>query len=400
MTISFALLNEQGIVVAVDPAIKNELGINMGNKSKILEITPDHSISIIVYNNYNYYNVSFESIVQLYRTEINDVYFDHTNIYFNDFINFIDKRLFDSFNLNDQEEKFIQDLITEKLDQLRDFLPYAEDKVIEKYHLTSQEKIQVAVLEYAEKLLNHELQELEKKVFLDGFSGDDELDLVEKYENRIIDYVKSEFKFYAESWLYKVVTIVVQHLLKTLSDKQIGIAVAGYGEKDLFPSIYKIEFDGKINGKLRHDYYVPLQISADDPATALVLTDTKKISSIITGMSQELDDELYKILAKNTNIHMNKLLKQLQETVPDNNQIYSMLNYEIQNFMYGFKDNVEKFKIKQFNQPFVELLNNRSIDELIYIAELLMHAELFGNEMTSDLDRNDVLYNIAKITKK
>ena len=399
MTISFALLNEQGIVVAADPAIKNKFGVYTENRSKIIEITPNHSICIIVYNNYNYYNVSLESIVQLYRTEMNGVYFDHTNIYFNDFINFVGEKLFKSFNLNGQEEKFIQNIITEKLKQLENFLIDTEGMVIEKYHLTSQNKITEAVLAYGEKSLDIELRELEKKVFLEGFSGDDELDLVGKYEDYIINYVKNEFIYFEESWLYKVVSIIVQHLLKTLSHDKIGIAVAGYGKKDLFPSIYKIEFDGKVNGKLRYDDYVPMQISVDNPATALVLTNTKKISNIISGIDQELEEELYKTLTKNTSLHMNKLLKKLQEIAPENNEIYSMLNYETRKFMYGLKDNVEKIKVNHYNKPFMELLNNRSVDELTYIAELLMHAELFGNEMTSDFDRNDVLYNIASITK-
>lgn len=399
MTISFALLNEQGIVMAADHAMKNKLGIHTKNMQKVFEVTPHHPVGIMIYKHHNYYNISIESIIQLYRSEIKNVYYDHTEDYFNSFIDFIETKLFESFDLKDQEEKFIQDFITDKLMEIQHHLADLENWVIQKYHLTSESEINEALLEHGEQLLDYELKELEKKVLLDSFTGDDELALFKAYENGIISYIENEFKVYAENWLYKIVTIIVQHLLKSLSHKPIGIVVAGYGKKDLFPAIFRVVVDGRVNGKLRYDHYKSTQISSDNSSAFFALTDTKKISNIITGIDQTLEEELYKIFINKTETHGNKLLRNLQEKFPDNQKISSKVRNEFQHFMYHLKNNVDTYKANQFHKPFLKMLDNCSVDELVYIAELLMNAEIFGSDMTSKVDREDVMFNIASITK-
>src|SRR5690625_3826443 len=240
MTYAFALMNKNGVVLAADHAKKNEFGVQTARIKKLFELSPHHPISILVYNNYHYYNIPIESIIDLYRRELQNGYYDHAQFYFDDFLDFLENRLHKTCDLQAYEEKSISNFISTKVQQLYGETLGMQQHVMNEQPNITEDELEQLFFTHGDHRINYELKQLEKETLLERFSKDDEIALFEKYERDIVHTVTQTYHEYKDDWPYKITSIVIQHLLKSLTDNTIGIVVAGYGAKETLPSLYRI----------------------------------------------------------------------------------------------------------------------------------------------------------------
>lgn len=398
MTIAFALMNEHGIVLAADQAKKNQFDVQTGRVKKLFELSPQQPISFMVYNNYSYYNISFDTIIDLYRNDLQNSYYEFAHFYLQDFLDFLENRLSETYDLQNREEKCIDDFITEKVKQLSAKLNDMQNYFLHKHPTATEAEIDAAYFSHGDALLIYELKQLEQETLLEGFTKEDELALFEQYEHKINERIEETFPAVKEDWTYSIVAFVIQNMLKTLSNHAMGIVVAGYGEKELFPSVHRIEIDGKVNGKLRCKYADSYQVTPDNPAMYFSFMPLNKITQTLNGMSENIEHALYEQLQEKTEQIINDMLQKLFANNLDET-IFPIINSEVQHLLYDIQHEFEKIKIEEYNKPLINFIQHRSIDELVHIARTLLHAELFGNHITAEVTEEDILFNIGWITK-
>src|SRR5699024_7366719 len=103
-------------------------------------------------------------------------------------------------------------------------------------------------------LLRERIQNIKEAKYIDVFNDSDFNILIEKYGERIEKFIYKKFESHilVEEWIEEIKYIVIQSLLKEFPNSYSGIVFAGFGNKELYPSVMTLKVDGKINGKLKY----------------------------------------------------------------------------------------------------------------------------------------------------
>ena len=117
MTAVVGILNKHAVAIAADSAVTigGPSGSKIFNKAnKIFTLSKKHPVGIMIYNAASFMATPWETIIKIYREQLNDRYFSTLKEYQQDFIEFLrSKSFYTNVELQIVSlENFIQDIIT------------------------------------------------------------------------------------------------------------------------------------------------------------------------------------------------------------------------------------------------------------------------------------------------
>ena len=116
-----------------------------------------------------------------------------------------------------------------------------------------------------------------------------------KYLNDLISDVKADalLKIHPYERIKKLCEKVCE-LFDTNFDTEgyLGIAIAGYGENELYPSLYHLHFNGMINNKLRFHEIKHYTITDENDAIICPLAQTDVMKTFIEGINNDFISDL------------------------------------------------------------------------------------------------------------
>lgn len=120
--------------------------------------------------------------------------------------------------------------------------------------------MQEIYIQHGWKLLNDRINHLKETDYIDVFNENDFNLVIENYGERIEKFIPKKFEshLFIDEWIEEIKYIVIQSLLKEFSNNYSGIVFAGFGSKEIYPSVISLKVDGKINGKLKYSI-IPYQ---------------------------------------------------------------------------------------------------------------------------------------------
>ncbi|KZX14851.1 hypothetical protein [Methanobrevibacter filiformis] len=233
MTAEIAILNNNALVFASDSAgTVNYQSRNQINDSfnKIFMLSKYEPVGIMIYQNLNFFDISWETIISIYRDKLGKKKFNHLNDYINDFFNFIEC----NFKKNEEEqERYIIKAVKWIVE---DILGTSNDNGLNK--------------EYLENLINEKLANLKDSVNESWDNIPKEfIDLIlKKYRNLITSeinnsmmYCNIPFNLLSSKYFNKLIEIA-QYILY---EDYTGVVFGGFGEDEVHPSVISVNV-GKI----------------------------------------------------------------------------------------------------------------------------------------------------------
>lgn len=380
MTSEMAIYNQNGLVLAADSALTFSIAgrpVNtLNSATKLFAIDKSHYVGIMIYNNATFMGISWQVIINSFKDYIKDEPQDTLDDYVQTFIKYVE-----SMNIYTEASQI--KMIQEYAILLRDGL-----------HIpTSDEpsEIQIVVksiMRYKNRFDTEGLLNIDKDKFVSEFKPW----IVKVFREKYGRHYQNLEKLFVDT-VYDYVCSS-EMIAKTFT----GIIFAGYGVKDLFPSVEQLSFDGTYLNtiKYRKEWTRTADPFGKDHSEASIIPvgQLDTAYSILNGIGQDLDD-----------LRLEEI-NQLEIELKNDANLY----LEDQDDIKSFEKAVSSLLIqnnKEFNQlvkqnytePFVDMIQTLSIQEMGEIAETLVSATAFKRKYSGDLRTSGGPIDILAISR-
>ena len=375
MTSELLILTPSAVALAADSAVtigdkKTYNGVN-----KLFMLSNNPPIGIMTYNIANFLNIPLETIIKEFRNNlspnINSLY-DLSE----EFNHFLEEVVKDSVNKESFDEKlkyFIEILKIESekfnIDEFKRIVALDVDNFNESELGEHHEQI-CSKLEEQEELFDVFIQEIED----------------EDEKNEFLSNLKKFF------------------INKIFLDPFIGIVIAGFDNKKLFPSF--IHF--KINYLYGNNFILNI-IDEDEIGKTRVILKPFAQGDVINTFLSSIDIETKCAIVKYFATVQQNYINDIKEAIKENNKIngkdeiqvlneISKIELQNENLVESFSDFIESLK-KEHSQPIIDSIAYLPKEELSNLAESLIKITSLKIKVQKDLETVGGPVDVAIITK-
>lgn len=377
MTAEIAIMNKRAIALATDSAVTIGDGDKFYNTAdKLFMLSKFHPIGIMIFNNAEFMGVPWELIIKQYRDYVGTEEFDSLGEYCNSFLDYLKH---EDFNLSKCESDYVNSLVKWFINDLNRQIQKNHDKMIE-------------VL--ARKLNPDELKDMVEQSIMHYQSLVNSFNDIKDLPGNFDEYIEEKYK---EEILRLIDNIIGASFIKpeclgillksciTIFRKQIrdnsysGIVIAGFGKKDIFPSLVEYEISGMVNGVIR--FVLKQQRGID----------TKKDYDIVPFAQTDIVDTFLKGISPSyLNVINDSFKTQIISSIEDiDNGILDTINKskvkeEITKKWNDVIEAVNDYSNNKYLFPILRAIRVLPKDELASMAESLVNLTSFKRQVAVD----------------
>lgn len=403
MTAQIATMNTGGIALASDSAVTIKGRKVYNSAEKLFGLSENHTVGVMVYGANSMFHFPWETIIKLYGSKLNDP-FDTLKEYMESFLQFLNKNEYSEFMSEVNEEKYIVDKLYSKIKQLHSKLSRINKRLSSEYgELRPQNEIQEMYDQQAKAFIDKRMNHLKEKSYPRGFNHKDYELLLEKYAKRIVELVRNKFEshLYLMEWLEGINYILIQALIKEFSGNFSGIVFSGFGNKELYPSLYILIIDGKINNKTK--YFVEKR-SIDDATHGMILPFAQRdmIKGFLDGINGEMEKLLLTDLKNEFNLLSDTLIHNLNDNFREEIDLEAIENEISDALMQVYdrqRENILRYKRENFTYPILDVVESLPVKELADMAEALLNVAALKRKFSTSVESVGGPIDVAVITK-
>ena len=369
MTSEVIIMNKNAITIASDSTVtvgnnKTYTGVN-----KIFMLSNNPPMGIMIFGSPNFENIPLEALISEFSKITNFKEPPDIISIKDDFLDFLGKKT-PSTDLHSKMESEFENF-------KMDFTPEIKSRNIDDL-MVFLDALQIALPSFLK----------DYKDIINQF--DDE------FKQMIPNHIPSEFH---DEIITKLKNIYLNRIIRMGT----GIAIAGFSEKDMFPSVVTFNIVLNNNKKIEITDYDEL---LNYPESAIIpFAQQDVINTLITGIDNNI--EIFLIDYFNTFIH--SIIDDLKDEFSNNNKIDNNALSDINNIMDTFEKTsnkrTEDFKktiitIKEdVSDPFVDSFAVLPKEELAKMSESLIHITALKRKIDSNLKTVGGDINVAIISK-
>lgn len=401
MTAEICVMNTMGIALAADSAVTIGSGRKIYNSAnKLFTLSKYNPVGIMVYGNANFVRIPWESIIKVYRQNLGQKTFDKLEEYSHDFISYLKNSPFHELMCPEQEEYYVLSTISSYFEILvKDIIKSLQARVNEVPNLTDEETL----INLANAKVEALLKKYDETEFITNFNDEDIRYLLDKYGEHLSELIRGIFEkmIYSEELITNLSYIGVNYLVKEFSPDRSGIVIAGFGEKEIYPSLFSHHIDGTINGKVKTVLDDEERIGFNNAASIIPFAQSDMAQTFIRGIDPEFEqlsngyiNYIFEELPK-------KIVSQFENILPDEmiDNIRKNLVEEFKRINDNYNEVMNNYKQENFTRPIINVVRSLPKDELAEIAEALVNLTSFRRKVSSSPETVGGPIDVAVITK-
>lgn len=373
MTAEIGIINRRGIALAADSAMTvsttNKVTV-INDATKLFSLKNKNYVGMMIYQNEEFMNVPWEVIIDSFSDYMGDNVEPHLNNYVSLFLDYLND--LDIYTEQTEEQLILNNAWTalnylpdnpQSIDEIEDAL----NKLQQTFH--------------ANKLIDMSVEELSQK-----------------YEKLINKVFETKYNHQANDLESLFVKTVMELITSTvMSNNYTGLIIAGYGSKDLFPSLYQLSIDGRINGQIKYkietvDITEPKRCNTTGGIIPFAQSDVVKelISGIDPGLKNTITQQASNII--------NKLDQYIDSFYPSDNRMQDFKNSinSIVQQRYSYFTNYIK---NNYSDPIVDFVESLSLNEMGKMAQTLVNLTSFRRKYAGDIRTVGGLTKVLLISK-
>ena len=377
MSAGICIMNRNAIAMAADSAVTVGDHVAIHNSAnKLFSLSKVAPVGAIIYANGAFMSVPMEIIIKEYKKSIGRKTSPLLKDYLCDFITYLESHVtFFRFDIN--EEAFVKSVFFDLMGGLSgDYNVLSERKQNTKgADLTDEEKEIVGV-----ETLNATIRFIKDIENIDGATFTEYIK--RKYKPDFINFLKTETNF---SWIKEEqIEGFVDEVCKIYDKKfdrngYVGLAIAGYGDDEIYPSLMHVHLSGCIEGKIRYFIEQEASISEKIPASVVPLAQVDVMQTFLFG----INDQFLGYLA-------NEIPSQIAESLSkmDDNLFASGKKNMVMSQLVGVTGNILKHMqetaISNYMAPIFESVATLPIEELGLLAESMINITSIRRKVALD----------------
>ena len=383
MTAIVGIINKHAVAMAADSAVTIDGQKVFNSANKLFALSKFKPVAIAFYNNMNLVNCPWEIITKEYRHYLGSRSFSSLREYVADFFNFLKaKNYFCSEKdqkeyLNGQFINYIK-IVLDNLDK-GDLLKAFEDKV-----KNDEGKI---------------YQTLPTMACYNGMTVDDFKHKTSNEIDNCLSFIKKNYGIDIDE------DILARHLFSMFAKDQLlanitGIVFCGYGDDEIYPSIYNYETYVVIDGVLSIYPHDERGCEIGNPAPAAIETYAQAdvMDTIIHGIAPSVKN----IYMRNLAIPLEGVLKDISKKV-ENQGVTKTVDDFIKNELVTYvNDYMKECTIaaqKEYAQPFLNSITSLEKEDLADFAESMIKLTSIKRKVSPSLATVDGPIDVMVISK-
>jgi len=301
MTTEIAVMNKEAVALAADSAasiLRNREVKKIYNANKLFMFSKTRPIGIMFYNNTELNLVPWETIIKAYR-DLPAKQFDTLKEYSDHFISFLNNA--DNPYYTEMFPTIMQDSFFTALTK-REFKKIAEniDEQIKSLAKGDGEIKEEKMIEIVSAAIQEKYDESVKLNMLGTVPENYNLEMLEKYGDKILSCKDDIFKSLpiTETSLTQLKEIGCNIIIKDHFFFLSGVVIAGFGDKEIFPSLVSYSIDFIFNNKLKYREDKSIKITHLKDASIETFAQDETIDAFLFGVHPKYNDELSSALKK------------------------------------------------------------------------------------------------------
>ena len=389
------------VALAADSAVTIGSDVNQkvyNSANKMFALSKYHPVGIMMYGGANFMGVPWEIIIKSYRKELQKNKFDTLKEYMEDFLKFLieDKRF---FNPTSERELIERICYTSLTTILGDQVTKEINRLIKKGEQVQDEYVSSIL----ENIIIEKIDEFQSLRNIINYEGFDEK-FKQTYSDVIVEIIEDLLNFEVTDELKNSIVQYTGLLVQkeTFSDSFSGLVISGYGEQEIFPSLYEFYIEGIIFGELKYIERPTIHIGSsndENHTTAAIRPFAQKemVHSFMNGVEPSLHNVYLQVFSHALNQHFDFL-----EDIIDKSKVddwHTIRNEHQEVLMSSIRSSVNEFKDEFFTQPIMNILDVLPKEEIAAMAEALVNLTSFKRKVTMDAETVGGPIDVAVITK-
>lgn len=408
MTAIIGILNKSAVAIAADSAVSVGTEINRkvyNYANKIFNLSISNPIAVMIYNNAEYNGIPWETIVKMYRNHSDNKKFDTVTGYRDDFITFL--KSIDKYFDKEEEQFTINEITIRALNivegDLNETLKerFPEDSWIK---LSETKKIEL-YKEILIAILTDDAKKINEHPYIIGFDEGDKEIVRSKHSERIKEISNQFLTIYLLKDDEELVSLITEFVVSSavrsfFIESWTGVVFTGFGETELFPSLYSIKVGGIINDKIR---YVldsdSVNISNSMTASITPFAQTDIMRTFVEGIDPFVKMSLPAAFEAALGEFKDYILQKIDYSTKDEEMLKDLLDSTIPDVVQSLVQRLEDLRGDSHINPMLSTISSLSKEDLTEMAESLINLTYLKRRVTFDEESVGGPIDVAVITK-
>lgn len=404
MTAELVIMNKRAVAIAADSAVTTMSGKDnlkvFSSENKIFQLSRYEPIAIMIWDSIYFMNIPFETLIKNYRKDIiNTKSFNNLNDYSNDFLTYLQKSK--HISSEDQELKYINHQISEYMNFL---IKKANDILFEKER--NKENTELSKI-YNEIITEEYLafSNLKNIKTVDTNFIDKYKKIILRIGNDIQTNVFKGLKIETEKLLENLFSIFTKEGLSSYGYKlKTGIAICGYGNSEIFPTLNSFKVYGVLGNTLLYEDNINSSINHQNEAMIQPFAQSEMIDSFVTGIHpnylHKYHQLLIYILISYPKLILNSV-KELKEKEKSEylDRILNSDDIEISDFIKRIIEESVNIGYELFFKDILSVISILPKDELANMAEVLINLTSFKRRLSFEAETVGGPIDVAVLSK-
>ena len=376
MSAGICIMNRNAIAMAADSAVTVGDHIAIHNSAnKLFSLSRVAPVGLIIYADASLMTVPVEIIVKEYKKQLKNRTFPYLNDYVDDFIRYMEKNA-DLFRFKINEKNYIIQIFSNLMrGMLGDYkrnlansstTPPGADELAR----IEEETVQATInfIDNIPKRADYHFGEYVRNKYYDIFN-----DLVQKDIN---------LAWLSDDQREKVCEKTCE-VFDTDFDRNgfVGVAIAGFGDQEIYPHMVHIHISGLIEGKLRYFTQERVEISETSPASIAPLAQTDVMQTFLFGINDRFLEDLSR-----------EIPKQIGESIDRIDDSFfadgkkQLVREQLNNVTGNILKHMTEAAGRNYMLPIIQSVASLPIEELALLAESMINITSLRRKVA--LDRN------------
>lgn len=383
MSAGICIMNQNAIALAADSAVTVDGGKAIHNSvNKLFSLSRFEPIGALIYSNASFMNTPVEIILKQYREylDTNKKYCDYLEEYMKEFFSYL-KSNSDLFRFEINEKNFVLRSVISLLDMVDASIKTRHRRKIESLgrDLTKDEynDLYEEIVKLTELFVKRQkdLTNFNQKSYVES-----------KYRTDIESYIRNRYTIFEESELTTLIESSVNIICKDYwKGGYVGIAIAGYGKKEIYPSMVHVHLSGYLNGELKYKIVKTQKIDENHRQYMTPLAQVDVMETFLYGL--------------NTNL-LNNIGRMISETLGDDidclcDAMFSAgqkehVKKELEASTKHIVDKIINEMRREYSDPIYSSIGSLPMDELAMLAESMINLTSLRRQVAIDANSRTV----------
>lgn len=400
MTAEIAIMNKSAVALAADSAvtISHESGQKIYNTvNKLFALSRHCPVGIMIYGSAEIMGVPWETVIRVYQERFKKRKFDRLQDYGKHFFSFLDRK--NTLFPQAQQDDYFCKTIVIYFNRIRILV----DKSVEEETNNKGSINNKRVNEITQEIIGQSLEKWTGAKNLRHLPRKHKNSILKRHRTFINEAIKGVFQKLPLSALSKAKLTEIAALYFCKSRFPMGssgIVIAGFGEKDSFPSVLSWDVESSVNNRLKYKPFKSQFLDFETTASVIPFAQEDVVFTFVEGTDPDYQRLLESSFSKILSFYPDQIVNALKLS---NKKKVRKLAHALQKFGKSmeleFEAQLRSFRNDFHVKPLVEVVNVLPKDELAAMAESLVNLTCLKRKMSLGAETVGGPIDVAIISK-